>query len=99
MFNFLFGHGPNNLEHARTLLDEGAVLLDVRTEHEFAERHIEGALNIPVQALANRLRELPSKNHPIVVHCRSGGRSAKAAALLRRAGWHDVHDIGGFPPW
>jgi phage shock protein E len=99
MFNFLFGQAPANLEHARTLLDQGAILLDVRTEGEFAEGHVEGALNIPVQVLAQRLHELPSKDHPIVVHCRSGGRSASATALLLRAGWRHVHDIGGLPPW
>ena len=37
--------------------------------------------------------------HPIVVHCRSGMRSATAAGLLRKAGGTTVHDIGGLPPW
>jgi phage shock protein E len=99
MFNFIFGREPDNLEHARRLVDEGAVLLDVRTEGEFAQGHVEGARNIPVQALPTRLHELPGKDHPIVVHCRSGARSASAAQMLRRAGWHNIHDIGGLPPW
>jgi phage shock protein E len=98
MFGFLFGR-RRNLEASRRLIDEGALLLDVRTEDEFAERHVDGALNIPVQALAGRLHELPPRQHPIIVHCRSGMRSAKAADLLRKAGWTRVHDIGGYPPW
>ena len=98
MFGFMFGR-RRNLEAARRLIDEGALLLDVRTEDEFAERHVGGALNIPVQTLPGRLGELPPKHHPIVVHCRSGMRSATAADLLREAGWTCVHDIGGYPPW
>jgi phage shock protein E len=98
MFNFIFGRG-RDLESARRLVDEGATLLDVRSEAEFAEQHVKGALNIPVQSLAQRLHELPPKTHPIVVHCRSGMRSATAAGLLRQAGWTTVHDIGGLPPW
>lgn len=98
MFEFLFRRGTD-LAAARHLVDGGALLLDVRTEDEFAERHVHGAVNIPVQALAQRLHELPHKQHPIVVHCRSGIRSATAAGLLRKAGWASVHDIGGFPPW
>jgi phage shock protein E len=99
MLDFIFGRQPNDLRHARSLVDAGAVLLDVRSEGEFTERHVDGALNIPLQALAARLHELPGKDEPIVVHCRSGMRSASAADLLRRAGWRNVHDIGGFPPW
>jgi phage shock protein E len=98
MFDFIFGRG-RKLQAARRLVDDGALLLDVRTENEFAEQHVRGALNIPVQSLAQRLRELPEKQHPIVVHCRSGMRSATAADLLRKAGWTNVHDIGGYPPW
>ena len=98
MFNLIFGRG-RDLDGARRLVDEGAVLLDVRSEGEFAEAHVAGALNIPVQSLARRLHELPPKHHPIVVHCRSGMRSATAASLLRQAGWSTVVDIGGLPPW
>jgi rhodanese-related sulfurtransferase len=77
---------------ARERVARGAILLDVRTPEEFAERHLEGALNIPVQVLAARYGELPA-NAAIVVYCRSGGRSATASQLLRARG-HDVLDIG-----
>lgn len=84
--------------NGRELVANGAVLLDVRTVAEFAERHIPGALNIPVHELGTRLQELGSKARPIVVHCRSGARSAAAAQLLQRAGY-EVLDIGGIGNW
>ncbi len=80
------------------LVDNGALLLDVRTRDEFQERHIDRALNIPVQELANRLGELGPKQRPIVVYCRSGARSALATTLMKNAGY-DVLDIGGIGNW
>jgi phage shock protein E len=84
--------------NARELVANGALLLDVRTTTEFAERHIPGALNIPVHELGSRLSELGAKTRPVVVHCQSGYRSASAAQLLQRAGY-DVLDIGGIGNW
>jgi rhodanese-related sulfurtransferase len=81
-------------EEARRLVaEEGAVLLDVRTLAEFVDGHAEGAKNVPLQQLSARLSELP-EDRPVVVYCRSGGRSAAAASLLRRHGY-SVHDAGG----
>jgi phage shock protein E len=84
---------------ARELLARGAVLLDVRTPEEFAAEHVEGARNIPVQELPTRLAELGDKARPVVVYCRSGGRSAQAAALLRGQGFRHVHDLGAMCNW
>lgn len=84
-------------EKARALVEAGAFLLDVRTPEEFAEGHVEGATNIPVDALAERLADVP-KDHDVVVYCRSGGRSARAASLLREAGY-EVHDLGAMDAW
>ncbi len=53
-------------------------LIDVRTADEFAEEHIHGAVNTPVDTLANRLSEV-SRDQPVVVYCHSGNRSAVAA--------------------
>lgn len=88
---------PRHDDH-RALVANGALLLDVRTPEEFREHHVEGAVNIPVQELASRMREVGSHERPVVVYCRSGGRSASAAALLKRAGYQ-VHDIGGMGNW
>lgn len=84
--------------NARELVANGALLLDVRTPDEFREHHLPVAVNIPVQELGRRLSELGPKARPVVVHCRSGARSAAAAQLLRREGY-EVHDIGGIGNW
>jgi rhodanese-related sulfurtransferase len=74
-----------------------ATLLDVRTPGEFASGHVDGALNIPVQELAQRMSELP-RDKGVVVYCHSGGRSAAAADMLRQAGY-EVEDVGAMPNW
>ena len=85
---------------ARALVkDQKALILDVRTDDEFNARHIEGAVNIPVEDLDKRIAELTDKKRPIIVYCKSGSRSAKAAALLKSAGFTQVHDLGGIGNW
>ncbi len=86
------------MTHHRDLVAKGALLLDVRTPAEFQEAHVPSALNIPVQELATRLTELGTTERPIVVYCRSGGRSAAATGLLRAAGYQ-VRDIGPMSAW
>ena len=74
----------------------GAVLLDVRTREEYAAGHIGGSRNLPLELLpADAPRELPDRGAPLYVYCRSGGRSRRAAALLKRMGYTNVTDIGG----
>ncbi|MGZ3418567.1 MAG: rhodanese-like domain-containing protein [Polyangiales bacterium] len=82
----------------RELVRDGALLLDVRSPEEFAARHLPGAKNVPVDQLADRLSELGPTSRPIVVHCRSGARSARATAVLRAAGYQ-VTDFGGIDNW
>lgn len=82
---------------AHTLVEHGATLLDVRTEGEWSSGHLPGAVLIPVAELEARMSEVP-RDHPVVVYCQSGGRSARAAALLAAAGY-DVHDLGGIDAW
>lgn len=91
--------GKVSSAQAHTLVDGGALLLDVRTPGEFASGHIDGALNIPVQELAGRLGELDDKSRDIVVYCRSGGRSAQAKRLLSAEGYTAVHDLGAMGRW
>jgi phage shock protein E len=84
--------------HHRQLVSFGALLLDVRTQAEFQDGHVTHALNIPVQELPARIREVGPTVRPVVVYCRSGGRSAQAAALLKQAGY-EVHDLGPMTAW
>ncbi len=87
-----------NEPHHRALVEQGALLLDVRTPSEFQEGHVPRAMNIPVQELAARLHEVGPTRRPVVVYCRSGGRSAVATDLLTKAGYQ-VRDIGPMTAW
>lgn len=77
------------------LSTDGAVLLDVRTPEEYAEGHIEGSVNIPLQSIEQAESVIKDKDTPLFVHCRSGGRSAQATSILKRMGYTNVEDIGG----
>jgi phage shock protein E len=74
-------------------IEAGAKIVDVRTPDEYRGGAYPGAVNIPLQALAGRLGEIP-KDRPVVVYCASGARSGSAAGLLARAGY-DVVNAGG----
>ena len=75
-----------------------ALLLDVRTPEEFAEKHIPGAKLIPLSELEGRLREL-DREKKLIVYCRSGGRSARACALLSEHGFEAFNLKGGIMAW
>ena len=76
------------------------VLLDVRSEREFRERRIEGALSLPAGEVRSRAGGLiPDKNAAILVYCRTGRRSAAAARELVRMGYANVYDFGGIVDW
>jgi adenylyltransferase/sulfurtransferase len=74
------------------------ILLDVREPFEHARSRIEGAVLIPLGSLEERLGEIPW-NLPVVAHCQSGGRSARAAEILRRHGFQAHNLIGGIRAW
>lgn len=92
------GYENSSLEHAYQHWKQGKhsaipfVFLDVRTEGEFADGHVPGAINIPVQVLADRLAEVP-KNKRIYVYCRSGKRSTAASKILAQAGFTQVENV------
>ena len=77
------------------LSTEGAVLLDVRTPEEYAEGHIVGSKNIPLQSIEKTESVITDKSTPLFVRCRSGARSAQATSILKRMGYTNVEDIGG----
>ncbi len=70
------------------------VLLDVRAPLEFAESHIQGAMNIPAPDLRTRYQELDSAR-PTVVICSTGNRSSMAASILKQHGFKEVHNVAG----
>ena len=76
------------------------IILDVRTEEEFSEGHIPGAILSPDYELAERAEtELPNKDQLILVYCRSGRRSKAAAEMLVGMGYTNVKDFGGIIDW
>ncbi|MCA9224933.1 MAG: MBL fold metallo-hydrolase, partial [Planctomycetales bacterium] len=78
---------------------ETPMVLDVRSEKEWAAGHIAGSHNMPLNHLRDRVDQLPT-DRTIVVHCEGGYRSAIAASVLAAAGRADVMDmVGGFKAW
>jgi rhodanese-related sulfurtransferase len=74
----------------------GPLVLDVRSEKEYARGHVPDAVNIPHDQLAARLSEIGSSSEqPIVLYCESGRRAGMAAATLREAGFSSVHHLTG----
>jgi len=75
------------------------MLLDVRTPEEYAEGHIAGAKLIPIQVLAEHLKDVP-KDKQVYVYCHSGGRSARASKLLAANGFSHIENMeGGIVAW
>ncbi|PRP94883.1 rhodanese-like domain-containing protein [Enhygromyxa salina] len=94
--------GDSKLAHK--LVEDGALLLDVRTEAEYAERHLDGSLLIPHTELPARIAEVldaqgGDKSKPIVVFCRRGGRAEVAKAALLASGFTEVTNLGSIDAW
>ena len=89
-------------EEAKLIIDgdEPYILLDVRTEGEYSELRIDGAVLIPHSEIKLRASdELPDKDVTILVYCRSGARSAAASETLAKMGYRHVYDFGGIIDW
>ncbi|MBQ9239173.1 MAG: rhodanese-like domain-containing protein [Treponema sp.] len=79
---------------------ETYLLLDVRTPQEYATGHIPTAILLPdYEVKENAPVRIPEKDTYIIVYCRSGARSAKAARILISLGYTNVHDMGGIMHW
>jgi phage shock protein E len=84
-------------EKAWMEIRNGALLVDVRTQQEFDQEHLEGALLIPHDRIASRASELgDDKQRTIVLYCRSGNRSAQAKEALEKIGYTNVMNAGGY---
>ena len=89
----ILGMGP--AVDFRSLLNEGATIIDVRTKGEYQQGHIKGSVNIPLNNLANHYSKI-KKDKPVITCCASGMRSASAKSLLRSNGFSEVHNGGGW---
>ena len=87
---------------AKTLMDSesGYIIIDARTQEEYDEGHIPGAILIPEYEIADRAeKELPDKDQLILVYCRSGRRSKIAAEDLVKLGYTNIKEFGGIIDW
>lgn len=80
---------------------ESAVVIDVGEPQEFKTGHIPNAINIPLGALPERAKELEKhKSKPILLSCRTGNRSGRGAAILRKRGFEKIFTLsGGLASW
>ena len=89
-------------KQAKSIMDTETeyIIIDARTEQEFAEGHIEGAILIPEYEIKDRAeKELPDKEALILVYCRSGRRSKIASEELVKLGYTNVKEFGGIIDW
>ena len=87
---------------AKALMDSesGYIIIDARTQEEYDQGHIPGAILIPEYEIADRAeKELTDKNQLILVYCRSGRRSKIAAEELVKLGYTNVKEFGGIIDW
>jgi rhodanese-related sulfurtransferase len=92
-----------DVSEAHALMDEGALVIDVREPAEFAAGHLPGAINIPRGVLEFRIAgsyDAADPGQPVVVYCRSGKRSALATQALNAMGYTGAVSMnGGFLAW
>ena len=81
MFSFLFG--KNKVKEA---LKNGAVIIDVRTPHEYDQGKVTGSINIPLDRIQSGIGRIKEMKKPVVVCCASGMRSSAAKQLLKSSG-------------
>jgi rhodanese-related sulfurtransferase len=86
---------------AEMLLQQVAVIVDVREQNEWNEAHIQGAIHIPLGQLKARASELNAyKNSPLIVQCRSGRRSKEGYQILESGGFTNLYNLdGGINAW
>ena len=91
-----------SMEEAIVMMEENSdyILLDVRTQEEFAELHIPVAICLPNETIGTEeIPQLPDKDQLILVYCRSGNRSKQASEKLAALGYTNVYEFGGIIDW
>ncbi|MGR5323213.1 rhodanese-like domain-containing protein [Vibrio alfacsensis] len=82
-------------EQGWQLIEQGAMIVDVRTPQEFSDGHLDNAVNYPLSELDKHFANV-DKDTQIVLYCRSGARSGKAYQHLKSRGFSNLHNAGGF---
>jgi rhodanese-related sulfurtransferase len=87
--------GIKTVDYAQ-LVNEGAIILDVRSKGEYGSGHIRGSVNIPVDQLGKNLQKFKDKKRTIITCCASGMRSASAKGILTSNGFLNVYNGGSW---
>lgn len=96
------GYQQVTAQQAQSLMEETGdwSLLDVRTQAEYEQAHIPGAVCVPNEEIGTEeIPELPDKEQLILVYCRSGNRSKQASEKLVQLGYTNVVEFGGIINW
>ena len=89
-------NGDITIEELNNKIAQGAILLDVRSNQEYKEGHLQGAINIPDYELRNRVqKEIQKKNQSIVIYCQYGGRSRNAYNMMKNMGYTNLWNLSG----
>ena len=89
-------NGDITIEELNNKIAQGAILLDVRSNQEYKEGHLQGAINIPDYELRKKVqKEIPKKNQLIVIYCQYGGRSRNAYNMMKRIGYTNIYNLLG----
>lgn len=101
MFNFFQSSNlSQDKAYAQLQNDTSIKLIDVRTKEEYKDGHIKGSVNIPLNTLPQKFQTaLPKLDQTIFVVCLSGARASDATSYLKKAGYTNVHNIGGVAAW
>jgi len=91
-----FRNGDITVEQLKNKALQGAILIDVRSNQEYREGHLQGAINIPEFEIDKTLKTIvPKKNQLIIVYCQYGGRSRNAKAIMNKMGYTNVYNLYG----
>lgn len=89
-------NGDITFEELKNKVRQGAILVDVRSNQEYNEGHIQGAINIPEYEIIKRVeKEIPKKNQQVVLYCQYGGRSKNAMKMMQKMGYNNVYNLFG----
>lgn len=84
-----------NCDKTEEEVNDGAILIDVRSEEEYKLSHLDQAINIPVDVIEEEIvNYVVDKGTPVILYCRSGNRSSNAAQALLKLGYYKVYDLG-----
>ena len=89
-------NGDIGIDELKNKVSQGAILIDVRSNQEYREGHLQGAINIPDYEITKKVqKEIPKKNQLIILYCQFGGRSKNAIKLMKKIGYTNVYNLYG----